>query len=77
MAVAVDVVVVGAGVIGSSVAFDLARAGRDVVVVDKGAGAGRIDAGRTGHSISGSRTLLAAYARVTQWILAAFPAIER
>ncbi|MBK1787286.1 NAD(P)/FAD-dependent oxidoreductase [Prauserella cavernicola] len=35
-----DVVVVGAGVIGSSIALELARAGRSVVVVDKGAGPG-------------------------------------
>ncbi|MGO4258839.1 NAD(P)/FAD-dependent oxidoreductase [Marmoricola sp. RAF53] len=40
MAIGADVVVVGAGVIGSSVALELARAGRDVVVVDKAAGAG-------------------------------------
>lgn len=35
-----DAVVVGAGVIGASVAYELARTGRSVVVVDKGAGAG-------------------------------------
>lgn len=35
-----DAVVIGAGVIGCSVAFELARAGRRVVVVDKGPGAG-------------------------------------
>lgn len=35
-----DVVVVGAGVIGSSVAYELSRAGKDIVVVDKAAGAG-------------------------------------
>jgi sarcosine oxidase subunit beta len=35
-----DAVVIGAGVIGSSVALELARGGRDVVVVDKGPGAG-------------------------------------
>ncbi|RZQ65968.1 NAD(P)/FAD-dependent oxidoreductase [Amycolatopsis suaedae] len=39
--VTADVVVVGAGVIGCSVALELARAGRDVVVVDKAAGAGQ------------------------------------
>ena len=33
-------VVIGAGVIGSSVALELARGGYDVVVVDKGPGAG-------------------------------------
>ncbi len=36
-----DVVVVGAGVIGSAVAYELARQGLRVVVVDKGAGAGQ------------------------------------
>lgn len=36
----VDAVVIGAGVIGSSVALELARAGRSVVVVDKGPGPG-------------------------------------
>ena len=30
----IDAVVIGAGVIGSSVAFELARAGRSVIVVD-------------------------------------------
>lgn len=35
-----DAVVIGAGVIGSSVAFELARGGRQVVVVDKGPGPG-------------------------------------
>jgi sarcosine oxidase subunit beta len=35
-----DAVVIGGGVIGSAVAFELARAGREVVVVDKGPGAG-------------------------------------
>lgn len=36
-----DVVVVGAGVIGSSIALALARAGRRVVVVDRASGAGQ------------------------------------
>lgn len=35
-----DAIVIGAGVIGSSVAFELARGGRSVVVVDKGPGPG-------------------------------------
>jgi glycine/D-amino acid oxidase-like deaminating enzyme len=35
-----DAIVIGAGVIGSSVALELARGGRSVVVVDKGPGAG-------------------------------------
>lgn len=35
-----DAVVVGAGVIGSAIALELSRAGRDVVVVDKGPGPG-------------------------------------
>lgn len=37
---AADAVVIGAGVIGSSVALELARGGRSVIVVDKGPGAG-------------------------------------
>jgi sarcosine oxidase, subunit beta len=41
MAESVDVVVVGAGVIGSAVAYELALQGLRVVVVDKGAGAGQ------------------------------------
>jgi sarcosine oxidase subunit beta len=36
-----DVVVIGAGVIGSSIALELARAGRRVVVLDRAAGAGQ------------------------------------
>ena len=35
-----DAVVVGAGVIGSSIALELARAGRRVVVLDRAGGAG-------------------------------------
>jgi len=41
VALSTDVVVVGAGVIGSAVAFELGRAGWKVVVVDKGAGFGQ------------------------------------
>jgi sarcosine oxidase, subunit beta len=41
MAIAVDVVVIGAGVVGSAVSYELARAGLRVVVVDKGAGVGQ------------------------------------
>ena len=37
---ATDVIVIGAGVIGSSVALELARSGRKVVVLDKGPGIG-------------------------------------
>lgn len=44
-----DAVVIGAGVIGASVAFELARGGRSVVVVDKGPSAG---AGSTSSSAS-------------------------
>ena len=44
-----DVVVIGAGVIGSAVAFELARSGRSVVCVDKGPAAG---AGSTSSSSS-------------------------
>lgn len=40
MADKADVVVIGAGVIGSAVAFELARRGRDVVCVDAGGGVG-------------------------------------
>ncbi|AUI57317.1 FAD-binding oxidoreductase [Amycolatopsis sp. BJA-103] len=36
-----DVVVVGAGVIGSAIALELAKAGRQVVVVDRASGAGQ------------------------------------
>ena len=40
MSYTADVVVVGAGVIGSAIALELARAGREVLVVDKGPGPG-------------------------------------
>ncbi|MBP5801309.1 FAD-binding oxidoreductase [Microbacterium maritypicum] len=42
-----DVVVIGAGVIGCSVAYEFARAGRSVIVVDRASGAGQ---GSTGAS---------------------------
>ena len=45
----VDAVVIGAGVIGASVALELARGGRSVVVVDKGPAPG---AGSTSASAS-------------------------
>ena len=35
-----DALVIGAGVMGCAIAFELARAGRSVVVVDKAGGAG-------------------------------------
>jgi sarcosine oxidase subunit beta len=35
-----DAVVIGVGVIGSAAAFELARRGRSVVVIDKGPGPG-------------------------------------
>ena len=41
MSLTSDVVVVGAGVIGSSIAFELARHGRSVLVVDKASGPGQ------------------------------------
>lgn len=44
-----DVVVVGAGIIGSSIAYQLARHGASVIAVDKGAGPGE---GSTGASSS-------------------------
>ena len=44
-----DAVVIGAGVIGASVAFELARGGRSVIVVDKGPAPG---AGSTSSSVS-------------------------
>ncbi len=44
-----DAVVIGAGVIGASVALELARSGRSVVVVDKGPSAG---SGSTSASVS-------------------------
>jgi sarcosine oxidase subunit beta len=44
-----DVIVIGAGVIGAAVAYELARSGRSVIVVDKGPAAG---AGSTSASAS-------------------------
>ena len=40
MAGTADVIVIGSGVIGSSIAYELARRGRQVTVVDRGLGAG-------------------------------------
>ena len=41
MSVTADVVVVGAGVVGTSIALELSRSGRSVVVVDKAGGPGQ------------------------------------
>ena len=64
-------IVIGAGVIGSSVALELARGGRSVVVVDKGPGAG---AGSTSassaiirFSYSTRDAILTAYEAAAMW----------
>jgi flavin-dependent dehydrogenase len=44
-----DVVVVGSGMAGMSVAYQLAKAGKDVVVIDRGTG-------RQGHDLAHDRT---------------------
>lgn len=66
-----DAVVVGAGVIGSAVAFELARGGREVLVVDKGPAPG---AGSTSSSASIIRfsystldAVLAAWEAAAMW----------
>lgn len=65
MALQADVVVVGAGIIGCSTALELARAGRDVVVVDKAAGAGQ---GSTSASSAAVRFNYSTFAGVaTAW----------
>jgi sarcosine oxidase subunit beta len=35
-----DVVIIGAGVVGTSIALELARTGREVIVLDRGGGPG-------------------------------------
>ena len=60
-----DVVVVGSGVIGSSIALELARGGRQVLVLDKGAGAGH---GSTSASSAVIRFMYSTFASVaTAW----------
>jgi sarcosine oxidase subunit beta len=66
-----DAVVIGAGVIGCAVAFELARGGRSVVVVDKGPGPG---AGSTSASAAIIRfsystrdAILTAYESAAMW----------
>jgi sarcosine oxidase subunit beta len=66
-----DAVVIGAGVIGASVALELARAGRTVIVVDKGPGPG---AGSTSassaiirYSYSTRDAILTAYESAQMW----------
>lgn len=65
----VDAVVIGAGVIGSAVALELARAGRSVLVVDKGPGVG------TGSTSASSAIIRFSYstpdAILTSWEAAA------
>lgn len=62
---AADVLVVGAGVIGSSIALELSRAGYDVLVVDKSAGPGH---GSTSASSAIIRFTYSTYAGVaTAW----------
>ncbi len=64
-----DAIVIGAGVIGSSVAFELARGGRSVVVIDKGPQPG---AGSTSSSASIIRFSYSTWAGVlTAWESAA------
>jgi hypothetical protein len=47
-----DVVVVGAGIAGLSIAYELAQRGRSVVVVDRGALGGGMTARTTAHLAS-------------------------
>ncbi|MDG2111139.1 MAG: FAD-dependent oxidoreductase [Actinomycetota bacterium] len=66
-----DAIVIGAGIIGSSIALELARGGRCVIVVDKGSGAG---AGSTSassaiirYSYSTSDSVLTAWEAAQLW----------
>lgn len=60
-----DAIVVGSGVVGSAVAYELARGGRDVLVLDKGAGAGF---GSTSASSAVIRFLYSTYDTIaTSW----------
>ncbi|GGU43491.1 NAD(P)/FAD-dependent oxidoreductase [Nocardioides albus] len=60
-----DAIVVGSGVIGSAVAYELVRGGRDVLVLDKGAGAGF---GSTSASSAVIRFLCSTYDTIaTSW----------
>lgn len=60
-----DTIVVGSGVIGSAVAYELARGGREVLVLDKGAGAGF---GSTSASSAVIRFLYSTYDTIaTSW----------
>ncbi|QWC84448.1 FAD-binding oxidoreductase [Nocardioidaceae bacterium] len=64
-ALTADAVVVGSGVIGSAVALELARGGRDVLVLDKGPGAGH---GSTSASSAVIRFLYSTFDTVaTSW----------
>ena len=65
MANTCDVVVVGAGVMGSSIALELARTGRSVVVVDKTGGAGHGSTGASSAIVRFSYSTLAGVA--TAW----------
>lgn len=65
-----DAVVIGAGVIGSSVALELARGGRSVIVVDKGPGAG------TGSTSASSAIIRYSYS-TRDAILTAWEAAQR
>lgn len=67
----VDAIVIGAGVIGASVALELARGGRSVVVVDKGPGPGCGSTSASSaiirFSYSTRDPILAAYEAAAMW----------
>ena len=74
-----DVLIVGGGVIGLSLAWDLARHGRSVHVIDQGAGgreaswAGAVEAGDTGVSMTQPLQCTGSRTGEVSWILRVAP----
>ena len=65
-----DVIIIGAGVVGASIALELQRSGRSVTVIDKGESVG-------GGSTSASSALIRFYYSTRSGVVAAWESFHR